>query len=273
MAVVVGTNAPPVQTGLASMVLITYAMMQAWLRPWKAPVINVADTVLSACLVVLANRSSHEGGLLEEEFQEYFTLLILLLTFACLASLVLLCIVGVALQLAGVDWNCVLSGGGHDAMKIAQSLKQCAEWLMKLETAHLQSEIEAMNSYDVMTILNLISVIEADIQNTKPDRSDRATTTSNRSSGRGVSHTTSRVRLAALNASITVLSGPAEWNFTNLQGPTDPKPEVETDACEVHHPGANSSGSDQPPQQANTPLPGVMPTSRARFESDPVDLS
>ena len=136
-----------------------------------------------------------------------------------------------------------------------------AEWLMKLETAHLQSEIEAMNSYDalrkkrwpsfflavgvffwgsleerqeiflqflssfvfgsledVMTILNLISVIEADIQNTKPDRSDRATTTSNRSSGRGVSHTTSRVRLAALNASITVLSGPAEWNFTNLQG-------------------------------------------------------
>jgi len=71
---------------------------------------------------------------------------------------------------------------------------------------------------DVMTILNLISVIEADIQNTKPDRSDRATTTSNRSSGRGVSHSTSRVRLAALNASITVLSGPAEWNFTNLQG-------------------------------------------------------
>jgi len=273
VAVVVGTNAPPVQTGLASMVLITYAMMQAWLRPWKAPVINVADTVLSACLVVLANRSFHVDGLLEEEFREYFTLLILLLTFACLASLVLLCVVGVALQLAGVDWNCVLSGGGHDAMKIAQSLKQCAEWLMKLETAHLQSEIEAMNSYDVMTILNLISVIEADIQNTKPDRSDRATTTSNRSSGRGVSHTTSRVRLAALNTSITVLSGPAEWNFTNLQGPTDPKPEVETDACEVHHPGANSSGSDQPPQQANTPLPGVMPTSRARFESDPVDLS
>ena len=134
-----------------------------------------------------------------------------------------------------------------------------AEWLMKLEAAHLEREIEAMNPYDalrnrrprfflavgvffwglwrkgkkfiqflssfvfgsledVMTILNLISVIEADIQDTTPDRSDRATTTSNRSSGRQVSRSTSRVRLAALNASITVLSGPAELNFTNLQG-------------------------------------------------------
>ena len=35
----------------------------------------------------------------------------------------------------------------------------------------------------------------------------------------------------------SILETISESAIFDLRGPTDPKPEVETDACEVHHPG------------------------------------
>ena len=42
MSIVVGTNTPPAQTSLASLVLIIYGLLQALTLPWKVPVINLA---------------------------------------------------------------------------------------------------------------------------------------------------------------------------------------------------------------------------------------
>ena len=79
IAVVAGTNAPPVQTAMASMILIIYLVLQSSLRPWKAPAINVADTVFNASLLTLASRSIQTDREMEAEFAEYFTSIILML--------------------------------------------------------------------------------------------------------------------------------------------------------------------------------------------------
>ena len=55
----------------------------------------------------------------------------------CLASLVLLCVFGMALKFAGADWDKYLSLGGYDnhaASKITQSLKECAPEAHKICT-------------------------------------------------------------------------------------------------------------------------------------------
>ena len=48
------------------------------LRPWKAPAINLADTVLSASLLILASRSLQEDGDMEAKLGEHFTVIILM---------------------------------------------------------------------------------------------------------------------------------------------------------------------------------------------------
>eukprot|EP00435_Cladocopium_sp_Y103_P029145 s3451_g7.t1 len=78
VAVVVGTNAPAVQTALVSIVLIVYLVIQSSLRPWKARAINIADGLLSASLIILASRSFQLDGEREAKFAEYFTLAILM---------------------------------------------------------------------------------------------------------------------------------------------------------------------------------------------------
>lgn len=78
LSVAVGTNIPPAQTALASIVLITYASLQAAVRPWKAPAINVADTAVNAGLLLLVSKSIQTDADMEADFAEYFTLAILL---------------------------------------------------------------------------------------------------------------------------------------------------------------------------------------------------
>eukprot|EP00435_Cladocopium_sp_Y103_P072515 s36_g40.t1 len=79
IAVVAGTNAPPVQTAVTSMVLIIYLVAQALLQPWKAPAINVADTVFTASLLTLASRSLQVDSKMEAKFAEYFAAIVLML--------------------------------------------------------------------------------------------------------------------------------------------------------------------------------------------------
>ena len=78
LSIVAGTNLPPLQTGLVTIVLVTYTVAQATLRPWKGPAINGADTASSVALLILAGRSLPVDTEMEAEFSEYFTFFILM---------------------------------------------------------------------------------------------------------------------------------------------------------------------------------------------------
>ena len=78
LSIVAGTNLPPLQTGLVSIVLVTYTVAQASLRPWKSLVINGADTASSVALLILAGRSLPVDTEMEAEFSESFTSFILM---------------------------------------------------------------------------------------------------------------------------------------------------------------------------------------------------
>eukprot|EP00435_Cladocopium_sp_Y103_P038932 s2350_g10.t1 len=221
MSIVVGTNLPPVQTGLVSIVLVTYTVLQASLRPWKAPAINVADTVLSASLLILASRSIQVDVQMEADFAEYFTVVVLMLVLACLASLVALCIVGVVAKLVGGNYNRILSLGSHDATKISETLKQCAQALLEIEHAYLGEKIGTMNSYDVRTIVNFINVVGADLQDDREMRLVLNTSLSRLSKRSSILG--GRVTLSALNANLNQNSHGTQRTAGNDDPPALPE--------------------------------------------------
>lgn len=226
VSIVVGTNLPPVQTGLVSIVLVAYTVVQASLRPWKAPAINLADTVLSASLLILASRSLQEDGDMEAKLGEHFTVIILMLLLACLASLAVLCIVGVIVQLVGGNWNrfLTLGSGSQDPAKISEALKQCAHALLEIENAYLREKIASINSYDVIAILNFINVIGADFQD--ENRTALTPALLNLSQGSGI--VGSRVRMVTINARLSTSAGAVDPSSSIAAQEPQPQPEPPT---------------------------------------------
>eukprot|EP00435_Cladocopium_sp_Y103_P050834 s1772_g15.t1 len=90
LSIVVGLSFPPVQTALASLVLVVYGLLQALTLPWKVPMINVADMLVNASLLLLITKSIQTDTDMEAQFAEVFSvgiLLFILLTIVVAAAL------------------------------------------------------------------------------------------------------------------------------------------------------------------------------------------
>ena len=78
LSVAIGSNYPPVQTALASVILTIYGIAVTKMRPWKSPVINYADTVVTACFLLLVNKSIQVSEDEDLAFAESYTIALLL---------------------------------------------------------------------------------------------------------------------------------------------------------------------------------------------------
>ncbi len=78
LAVLAGTNMPSAQICIASLILVAYSVMQNSTQPWKAPAVNLADMIVSTCFLLLVNTDIQKNEEMEEEFAEYFAVVLLL---------------------------------------------------------------------------------------------------------------------------------------------------------------------------------------------------
>lgn len=160
LAVALGAGTPPVQTSLASLVLIVYGLLQALWLPWKVPMINMADMFVNASLVLLVTKSIQTDVDMEAHFAEVFSVCILGFMFASLAMALVLSILVLSLQCAGIDWSPVLTlGGGGSPTTISQALKQCAEDLLSISETELAGKIRSANVYDMQTVTKCIDLL------------------------------------------------------------------------------------------------------------------
>ena len=77
LSVAIGSNHPPMQTALASVILTIYAIAVTKMRPWKAPVINYADTLVTAGFLLLVSKAIQVNEDEELAFAESYTIVLL----------------------------------------------------------------------------------------------------------------------------------------------------------------------------------------------------
>jgi len=191
LSATLGTQNPPAQTGLATVVLMLYMTLQTVVHPWKAPVINIADTTLNALLLLASTKSIPTDVNTEADFANYFMIVILLSILLCISLLFVFCVMGLVLHLTGRDWRW-LSRDNIDPEVISDALENCADILLDINSPDLGNQIAGLNHYDVRTVLNfiiLVSELSSDY-GTIPSDSVR-------------SHV-SRVAFGAINRSLTV---------------------------------------------------------------------
>lgn len=171
LAVVMGTNVPPAQTTLASLILTTYAILQSWMRPWKVPVVNATDMLVNAGLLLLVNKAIQIDADVESQFAETFCIGLLLMILVSIIVAFTLSALALVLQKCGAEWRQFLTLGDVGKEKdICTALKVCADDLIKIEEGELATKINLSNSYDVQTLLKFIDLVSELFDNTMPER-------------------------------------------------------------------------------------------------------
>lgn len=171
LAVVIGTNVPPAQTTLASLILTTYAILQSWMRPWKVPVINATDMLVNAGLLLLVNKAIQIDTDMESQFAETFCVGILLMIAVAIILALILSALALVLQKCGAEWRQFLTLAAVGKEKhICDALKVCADDLIKIEEEDLAKKINLSNSYDVQTLLKFIDLVSELFDNAMVER-------------------------------------------------------------------------------------------------------
>eukprot|EP00435_Cladocopium_sp_Y103_P066801 s2564_g29.t1 len=165
LAVAVGTNMPPAQTGLASIILVIYLITQTAVRPWKVPLMNIVDIAVTAIFVLLLSKSIQVDRQMEMDFAELSAFVFLLLMLFGLVLAGVCAALAMVLHHAGRNVSFILDlGKQEESEEIAKALRECAEHLLQINFSDLSEKIDHMNSYDVKTILDLISLLSLELE-------------------------------------------------------------------------------------------------------------
>lgn len=164
VTVALGTDRPEVQISLASVVILLYLCTLVRVWPWKARVLNVADTALSAGMLLLVRQNSHAASS-DESFREVFSALIIVLLFGSTAFMLMLCVWALARSRCGGDAGTSLLNLGFrsSAEMVSRALKDCAEGLLEMEAEQLKEKLGKMNTYDLAALQATITLTSIEL--------------------------------------------------------------------------------------------------------------
>ena len=157
----VATNVPAVQVAIASVLLLTYVIVQALLQPWKARLTNIMDLLLSAMLLLLIRASMQEDREKEERFAKVWTLMTLSLLAFFLVVMIFSGVVALCVERCGGNPERLLNMGDSWVVgQEVQALKNCAEALLEAEADQLMSGLRKLNPYDLKQLANTIEIFD-----------------------------------------------------------------------------------------------------------------
>ena len=157
----VATNVPAVQVAIASVLLLTYVILQALLQPWKARLTNIMDLLLSAMLLLLIRASMQEDREKEERFAKVWTLMTLSLLTFFLVFMICTSLLALYVEWRGHDSEPLLNMSGSLVVRQeVQALKNCAEALLEAEADQLMSGLKKLNPYDLKQLANTIEIFD-----------------------------------------------------------------------------------------------------------------
>lgn len=170
LVIVVATDNESAQTSLTTLIIVLYGFSQALAWPWKAPIINIGDVVLSVLLLLLVNkaktRPQTESANHDWDFTQVFTLVVLLLIAATVATLVLASSCAILISLLGPEESrkrrstflTNLSKATQEGA-VALALQQLVEDFARSDRDEIEENLANMNHYDFKAVINAIQII------------------------------------------------------------------------------------------------------------------
>ncbi|CAK9054644.1 unnamed protein product [Durusdinium trenchii] len=162
MALVIATDSASEQTAIATIILLIYFGTQVRMRPWKAPVVNVVDMLVSTSLLLLIGSAIKKDNLLESQFVDGFSSVILWFIGACLGCLLLVIPISLAFSHVGHVRGRFIDLSLQNPTKVSAALLECAKQLALLEQSNLELMLKHIHPYDLEALALAITALEAE---------------------------------------------------------------------------------------------------------------
>lgn len=186
LIIVVATDTPAAQTSLASVILVIYAFLQAVMWPWKAPLINLADVLLSSLLLLLVGRTKFKqvvvaGRNLTDgwNFSRIFTLLLLIVIAVTITLMIAasLCAILVSLLTTTKGENKKRKTGRFLNLnnlpvldKVAMALHEVAEIMADSDVNELIENLAEINHYDLKAVMQAMQILTTEVVTSSGDK-------------------------------------------------------------------------------------------------------
>mmetsp|Transcript_86921 Transcript_86921/g.137868 ORF Transcript_86921/g.137868 Transcript_86921/m.137868 type:complete len:434 (-) Transcript_86921:101-1402(-) len=169
LPVVAATDYPPIQVVVIAMVLTTGMVLQMLAWPWKVPMLNVTDCIISFCIVLLVTTSTLYLNKIDSTMY----------AFASGVSTAMLSGIGVAIGIMVLmtgsalfyrsamggkkDFKIFSLGSVASSAELAQKVKEMCVELEKAEIADLSSRVGALAVFDTQKITACITLLATEV--------------------------------------------------------------------------------------------------------------
>eukprot|EP00438_Fugacium_kawagutii_P020436 Skav226588 [mRNA] locus=scaffold2846:179443:181332:- [translate_table: standard] len=191
LIIAIATDAPAAQTSLFTAIILFYCVLQAVVWPWKAPIINVCDVVLSTLMLLLVGRPNMKQVMVQDgdehgwDFSRIFTFLILILMAFCISFMFLIIVsAGLVAFLGPTDGK----KRAADLINLAKQprledvsilLEKVGLALSNTDADKLVESLAEINHYDFQAVMAAMSIICTEVVESGELASSMASMSSN----------------------------------------------------------------------------------------------
>ena len=175
LPIVLATDHAPVQVCFCIVVLMTFLTVEARTWPWKVPLLNLCDCILSFCITMLVVSSAlHLQAVqgLMKEFSDFLTTM-----FMSVLGVIMLLMVG--MTCSAVVYRVALGGQKEFAIfnlqkvpssaTLSTQLQSLAEKLANMELKEMEIALSGMNVSDLNILIASVSLLSFEVLSLNED--------------------------------------------------------------------------------------------------------
>jgi len=169
LPVVLATDFPPIQVVCIAMILTTMMVLQMLSWPWKVPMLNLTDCIVSFCMVLLVTTSTLYLNVVDETMYQFATIV----TTAMLSGIAVAIGIMVFMTVAAL-FNRVALGGKQELKffslgsvpssdDLSKKVKAMADELELIEFEELQNKLSDLSVFDVHKVTTCITLLATEV--------------------------------------------------------------------------------------------------------------
>ena len=169
LPVVLATDFPPIQIVCIGMILTTMMVLQMLSWPWKVPMLNLTDCIVSFCIVLLVTTSALYLNVIDEtmyQFASYITTATLsgiLVAILIMFLMTIFALFNRAAMGSKKELKIFSLGSVPESEDLTRRVQALVDELQIIELDYLTTQLEGMSVFDVNKITTCITLLATEV--------------------------------------------------------------------------------------------------------------
>ncbi|CAL1145076.1 unnamed protein product [Cladocopium goreaui] len=169
LPVVLATDFPPIQVVCIAMILTTMMVMQMLAWPWKVPMLNATDCILSFCIVLLVTCSALYLNKIDETMYGFATAV----STAMLSGIAVAIGIMIVMTASALFYRSAM--GGKKELKffnlgstptsegLAKKVQEMVKELETMEVADVSQKLNGLATFDIKKVTTCITLLATEV--------------------------------------------------------------------------------------------------------------